>query len=1263
MSAPDLSQVDNRGPAILPMRPPRRRFRRMTGLAMAALFLMLLLSSAILSAKAIAENGETNLVLNGSFEEMNADGPANWTRDAYWAGEDHSRLRIIEGDAHSGSRFAAIESFQPNDARWTQTVSVKPDTLYKFSCWVRVVRVENPEATGANLSVLGIGSTSRDLKSASGRWELLEFVGRTGADQHQITVAVRLGGYGNLNAGRADFDDFRMEELAAAPSGTIVVPLDPAGDQGAPGDQEGAGASQAKSRHPGYSGWMIFYGTAYAALCFYLISRFRHRKPKTAERTPGMGIPRLRLVVCLFGGAFLLRMISAPIIQGHPIDVPDFLSWADHAYRNGLPNFYNGEIFADYPPGYIYVLYVIGLIRPLLGWEPASAASVILIKLPAMLADLAAAWFVYKMALRLKDESAALLAALLYVLNPLVFLDSVVWGQMDSVFCLFIVLMVFSLQYKRLSAASVFFAIAVLIKPQSLVFAPLLLFSVRSWKETAKAAICALAVFVAVTLPFALRQGPWWIFKHYAEMFGMYPYATLNAFNVYALLGANGAKTDQTWGGIPFSGWDVLFIAAIVLVVGFLLLRGRRDGKLFYAAFLLALLVFTFKTGMHERYGYAAIPLALISWLWIRDRRVFALFAGITLTNFANTAYVLKFALDRNYFIPNGNGFMNLVSLCNVGLALYAVWVGYAVLVKKPGGQPVQPLKPANGSAAIPFSMSRRDVLAMAAITVVYASVALFRLGSTVAPQSFWKPAAQGERAAVDFGRAQQVDAIVWYGGIGNGSFQVESSEDGNAWNPVATVGLNDGTVFQWQKAQTAFAARYVRVVAMQPGASLGEMGFQGADRKLIPFAVEGAPSAAFDEPGSVPQRASYLNSMYFDEIYHARTAYEMLHRMEPYETTHPPLGKVLISAGVALLGMNPFGWRIAGVLFGIAIVPLLYVFAKRLFGKTRYAALASFLIAFDFMLFTQSRLATVDTFAVFFILLAYERMQRYWEMSFCRDKLSKTFAPLAASGLAFGLASAVKWVGLYAGAGLAVLFLLSLWNRYRQYRENRELPFAFHALRTVLAGGLFFIIIPLMIYTASYIPFLLVPGPGHGLKDVVSAQKFMFDYHSRLNATHPFSSLWWEWPLIRKPIWYYGAAELAPGKMASIVGMGNPAVWWSGTIAVIAALRSAWKKRDRSMTVVFVGIASSYLPWIFVSRLTFIYHFFACVPFLVLCIVYWIRKMEERKPGYRIATLLYAGAVLVLFILFYPILSGTEIDVSYADRVLKWFGGWIFHG
>jgi len=51
---------------------------------------------------------------------------------------------------------------------------------------------------------------------------------------------------------------------------------------------------------------------------------------------------------------------------------------------------------------------------------------------------------------------------------------------------------------------------------------------------------------------------------------------------------------------------------------------------------------------------------------------------------------------------------------------------------------------------------------------------------------------------------------------------------------------------------------------------------------------------------------------------------------MSPYETTHPPLGKIFIALGILVFGMVPFGWRIVGTLFGVAMVPVMYMFGKR---------------------------------------------------------------------------------------------------------------------------------------------------------------------------------------------------------------------------------------------------------------------------------------------------------------------------------------------
>lgn len=95
---------------------------------------------------------------------------------------------------------------------------------------------------------------------------------------------------------------------------------------------------------------------------------------------------------------------------------------------------------------------------------------------------------------------------------------------------------------------------------------------------------------------------------------------------------------------------------------------------------------------------------------------------------------------------------------------------------------------------------------------------------------------------------------------------------------------------------------------------------------------VSATPSegqALFDEQQEVPERSSFRNGTYFDEIYHGRTGYEFVHHLNVYEWTHPPLGKVFISIGIRIFGMCPFGWRIVGTVFGIFMLPLIYLLQR----------------------------------------------------------------------------------------------------------------------------------------------------------------------------------------------------------------------------------------------------------------------------------------------------------------------------------------------
>ncbi|HEY0828889.1 MAG TPA: phospholipid carrier-dependent glycosyltransferase, partial [Bacilli bacterium] len=678
----------------------------------------------------------------------------------------------------------------------------------------------------------------------------------------------------------------------------------------------------------------------------------------------------------------------------------------------------------------------------------------------------------------------------------------------------------------------------------------------------------------------------------------------------------------------------------------------------------------------------------------------------------------------EQYWIPRFDPVLLLTSFANLILLMYIIKVGWDMFITKvPQLQLIEPINALSRKLEDPKSLlieeqayqmekieqqqmnpdqpaneqeklGRKDYGLLIGLIVVYTIVALINLGSFKAPESLWKPANGGEGLYVDFGESKQLQRMSSFGGPGNGKYKIEFSDDASTWSGQQSIEREVGNVFKWVSTDLSVTARYVRVSAETPGFRLNELAFYEMNNSGTPLPIstivpdeniseltEGKAENLFDEQREAAYTPTYLNGTYFDEIYHARTAYEQLHGIEAYESTHPPLGKIIIGWGTAIFGMNPFGWRIAGTLFGIAMIPLMYIFARRLFRKPEYAFISAFLLSFDFMHFVQTRIATIDVYGVFFIMLMFYYMYRYYRTSFYYHSLNRTLILLGLSGLFFGIGVASKWISLYAGAGLAVIFFISLFERYSQYRKaknrhfnknsklSKEIQshdahimavFPKYTLATLASCLLFFILIPAVIYTMSYIPYLNVKGVKHDLKDIVVYQKNMYDYHKNLVATHPFSSNWAEWPIIARPVWYYGGA--APeGKISSIAAMGNPAIWWVGIAGILGALYLGYRKRDRNILFLFVAMCSLYVPWMLVTRLTFIYHFFAMVPFMIFCIVYVMKHFKEQALPY-VKSLIYSYMALVflLFVMFYPILSGAVVYRRYGDVFLRWFSSWV---
>ena len=549
--------------------------------------------------------------------------------------------------------------------------------------------------------------------------------------------------------------------------------------------------------------------------------------------------------------------------------------------------------------------------------------------------------------------------------------------------------------------------------------------------------------------------------------------------------------------------------------------------------------------------------------------------------------------------------------------------------------------------------IDRLDFLILCIITLVYAVMSFINLGDTAAPTT--QPEMENNQyiTYVSLEGEKHIDKIVLFKGLGVCNVSVYNSADNGAtWNELAkdSFSSDEGEVYKWLTIDVDCVTNFICLTfGVDDDLEIFEAGVISENGEVLNVTTSN-DCKLFDEQQYVPANPTYMNETYFDEIYYVRTAAEHLKGDYPFECSHPPLGKLIIALSVTVFGMNPLGWRIMGNLFGIMMIALMYLFGKRLFKNTFFATAATLFLAFDFMHFTQTRIATIDSFSIFFIMLMYYLMYIYYDSSVEQLSHKDAMKVLALCGIAFGLGISTKWLCVYAGIGLAVLFTLALIKRTKQGDDP---------LKTCLWCVLFFIVIPFCIYFMSYIPYFISMPNQSIFKTFWDNQMYMLNYHSGLTATHPFESPWYEWPLLIKPMWYYGNATVAPlGYCSTIVALGNPIVWWLGSLCMI--LLALKPKKCHSEWFVVIGFLSQYLPWVIISRATFIYHYFASVPFIILALVYILKMLSDRfKWGKGVTVALLCGA-FVLFIMFYPVISGNITSRDYVMNVLKWFESWI---
>lgn len=288
----------------------------------------------------------------------------------------------------------------------------------------------------------------------------------------------------------------------------------------------------------------------------------------------------------------------------------------------GPANFYSSDVFTNNPLGILYFFWLIGVLKNTFLSSVISSSNIdIFLKLAGNIADLITGFLIYKIIREKLSNKTAIIATILYILNPGLTFNSAVWGQYDSVAILFLVSCIYYCLIKKIPIlSSMFFSLACITKPQALELAPFLLFfflknfSPTQWLYSFLSFILTMVVVFLPFFPDNPFYGVYYVNKGSTTL---YSCTSCNALNLWGIVG-NWKNDLQLFLNIPLLYWSIILLSiCLVIIFSFKKLTGNI---LFLTISLSMLAFFMLLTRMHERYFVYFFPFMLISAVLLKSK-------------------------------------------------------------------------------------------------------------------------------------------------------------------------------------------------------------------------------------------------------------------------------------------------------------------------------------------------------------------------------------------------------------------------------------------------------------------------------------------------------------------------------------------------------------------------------------------------------------------------------------------------------------------
>ena len=417
----------------------------------------------------------------------------------------------------------------------------------------------------------------------------------------------------------------------------------------------------------------------------------------------------------------------------------------------------------------------------------------------------------------------------------------------------------------------------------------------------------------------------------------------------------------------------------------------------------------------------------------------------------------------------------------------------------------------------------------------------------------------------------------------------------------------------------------------------------------------------------------------------------------DPSFVVHPPFGKWVIASGEFLFGVTPFGWRFAVAVLGTIAVLMTARIARRLTRSDLVGVIAGLLLALDGMHLVTSRTAVLDMVLSFMVLVAFgcllldrDHVRRRWSLRPLPppEEWGPRLGPRPwrwAAGIALGLACAVKWSGLWYVAAFGLLTVI--WDVGLRRRLGVTNPWTSTLLRSAPPAALAIIGSAVIVYVVSWSGWLITGGgwgrewadgdpswiPA-GLRSLWHYHVEAWRFHVGLESDHSYQSNPLSWFMQTRPTsFYWNSADNGTGTcgadtcVSEVLALGNPVVWWFGSVAL---LWQAWRwiaRRDWRSGALLLAVLAGWVPWLlYLDRTIFTFYSVVFVPYIAISLAMAVAAMlgpADAPPERRRWGAIGAGGVVMLAVIlawwFYPIWTGETLP--YAQWQWRmWMPTWV---